>query len=287
MAKAVLQSVAESGFQPDFLPVGLCQTLLTDKQKVESFLGELLRTDNSRAANPVSLAMEYAAMGKAQRYRPILALRVARMLGTETDAVLRAAIGVELLHSASLIIDDLPCMDNEQIRRGRPTVHRQFGEATAILAAFSMVALAARIVMEVPSSELECLRLRQFQLQLLRTLDVASLVGGQCMDLALAGEEREALRAQVNDLKTVPLFQLAVEAGCVSHRAPMPLELEKFGRLFGVAFQLTDDFLDGEFCDRKVLDQTYEHCRACLLPFGEHAEPLLYLVETLEKRAAA
>lgn len=287
MTNGVLRRVAEPGYVMEFVPKGSDLTLVRDKKRVDQFLCELLRTESPVLTNPVSKAMEYATMGAAQRYRPILALRVARMLGAETDSVLRAAAAVELIHSASLIIDDLPCMDDEAMRRGRSAVHRQYGEATAILAAFSMVALSARIVMETAIGESECMRLRRFQLALLRTLDVSSLVGGQSLDLLLAGDEREAMRAEMNDLKTVPLFQLAVEAGCVSYPEPIPANLEQFGRIFGVAFQLTDDFLDGEFSDRSILDHTYEHCRACLQPFGEHANPLLHLLETLEERTAA
>jgi geranylgeranyl diphosphate synthase type II len=261
--------------------------LRADRAKVEAYLAEILSVSEQPAFNPVPRAMEYAAMGNAQRVRPILALRVARMLRAETAIALRAACSVELLHSASLVVDDLPCMDNEMIRRGRTALHIQFGESTAILAAFSMVALAARIAMESPGVEVENPRLRLFQYSLLRTLDCSSLVGGQSMDLALVGAERDKMRTTVNELKTVPLFQLAVEAGCVSYPGGVPKELDVFGRLFGVAYQLTDDFLDGEFQDRKILDDTYEQCRACLQSFGANAEPLLELVDHLAQRAAA
>ncbi|MFN9429540.1 MAG: polyprenyl synthetase family protein, partial [Acidobacteriota bacterium] len=166
MANGVPCSIAEPVYALEFVSKELDLTLVRDKERVDQFLGELLRTESALLANPVSKAMEYATMGTAQRYRPILALRVARMLGAETDAVLRAAAAVELFHSASLIIDDLPCMDDEAMRRGRPAVHRQYGEATAILAAFSMVALSARIVMETAKGGSECMRLRRFQLAL-------------------------------------------------------------------------------------------------------------------------
>lgn len=284
MAKAAVQSALKPGFQPELLACPVSEGFFSDKQRIDGFLATILSKGLGESLNPVSAAMEYALMGQAQRFRPVLAMRVARMLNAETDHVLRAAAAVELLHSASLIIDDLPCMDDEALRRGRPTVHRQFGEPTAILAAFSMVALSARIVMEVAANEAECTRLRRFQLDLLRTLDVSSLIGGQSMDLTLVGAEREAMRSAVNDLKTVPLFQLAVEAGLVSYAGSRPAPLEKFGRHFGLAFQLTDDLLDGELEDRKILDQTYEHCRASLQPFGAHAKPLLELVDTLAAR---
>ena len=276
MSNVFLQSEIETSFRASMSPCIFDQ----DKQKVESCLAAMLSKGLEAGWNPVPKAMEYAVMGQAQRVRPILALRVARMLKAETDDTLRAAAAVELIHSASLIIDDLPCMDNESIRRGRPAVHLQYGEPTAILGAFSMVAMAARVVMEGAESS----NLRRFQMALLKTLDCSSLIGGQSMDLALVGDERNAQRSAVNDMKTVPLFQLAVEAGCVALPEGVPGELEAFGRHFGVAFQLTDDFIDGELEDRKILDETYEQCRASLQHYGAHAEPLLELVQYLEQR---
>ncbi len=276
MSKALLQSEAAVGYGPIH---AIC-IFGDDKTKVENCLAGMLSEGLEASWNPVPKAMEYAVMGQAQRVRPILALRVARMLRVETEDTVRAAASVEMIHSASLIIDDLPCMDNESMRRGRPAVHLQYGEPTAILAAFSMVAMAARVVVSGKDTP----GLRRFQLALLATLDCSSLIGGQSMDLALVGDERNAQRSAVNDMKTVPLFQLAVEAGCVSHPNGVPCELEAFGRHFGVAFQLTDDFLDGELEDRKILDETYEQCRASLQHYGAHAEPLLELVQYLEQR---
>ncbi len=278
MAIALLQTETKSGRS-------LLPGWTMDRERVELFLTTLLSKPDGQRLGPVPLAMEYAVLGEAQRIRPILALRLARMLQCETEHTLRAAAAVELIHSASLMIDDLPCMDNETIRRGRLAAHLQFGEPTAILGAFSMVALAARIVMEAAASDAECLRLRRFQLALLSTLDCSSLVGGQSMDLTLVGEARHEMRATVNDLKTVPLFQLAVEAGCVSHAAGVPEDLGSFARNFGVAFQLTDDYLDGEFENPEPLHQAYELCRASLQPYGANAEPLLELVEYLAERA--
>lgn len=280
MTKALLQTDISNRY----LPSPSSFAFDPDKSRVEACLAAMLSKGLEASWNPVPKAMEYAVMGQAQRVRPILALRVSRMLNAETEHTLRAAAAVELIHSASLIIDDLPCMDNESIRRGRAAVHLQFGEPTAILGAFSMVAMAARVVMEAATAESECLSLRRFQLALLKTLDCSSLIGGQSMDLALVGDERNAQRCAVNEMKTVPLFKLAVEAGCVSCAAGVPPDLEAFGRHFGVAFQLTDDFLDGELEDRKILDETYEHCRASLQNYGANAEPLLELVQYLAQR---
>ncbi len=267
---------------------GRVANLRADRRRVEAFLERQFGAAHGPA---ISRAMAYAVLGDGQRIRPILALRVARMLGAESEHTVRAAAAVEILHCASLIVDDLPCMDNELMRRGKATTHIEFGEATATLAAFSLVAMAARLAVEAPANERECLQLRRFQLSLLRTLDVGSLVGGQMLDLELSGGERERQRQMMNDLKTVPLFQLAVEAGCVSLPGGVPADLGEFGRQFGLAFQLTDDYLDGEIAendtDKETLYQQYDRCREALAPYGANAEPTLELVEYLESRVRA
>ncbi len=284
MAKAALQTVSagESTRVCDFV---------TEKLKIDLFLQRIFEGMGNDSPSPVTSAMEYAVMGDAQRVRPMLALRLARMLRCENEHTLRAAAAVEILHSASLIVDDLPSMDNELMRRGRPCAHVRYGEAVATLAAFSLVGLAARIVMEVPASEREFARLRRFQLALLRTLDVSSLVGGQSLDLELAGKEscqmRETMRETMNDLKTVPLFHLAVEAACVGLPLGIPADLACFGRHFGLAFQLTDDYLDGEIADTQTLYELYDRCRETLAPYGAQAEPIHELVGYLESRLAA
>jgi geranylgeranyl pyrophosphate synthase len=279
--KALIQAKQEFPEPP------LRPSLFEDRVRMDAFLERTLAIPTFGSPCPVPAAMHYAVMGDAQRYRPILALRVARMLNAESEHVLRAAAAVEILHSASLVVDDLPCMDNELMRRGRPAVHIQFGEPTAVLAAHSMVALAARIVMEAPATDREFLRIRRFQLALLKTLDCAALVGGQSLDLALEGDRRDEMREVMNDLKTTPLFQLAVEAGCVSHTFGPPSELEEFGRHFGLAFQLTDDLLDGELQNLETLHQQYDRCRASLASFGENAQPLHDLIQHLAERAEA
>ncbi len=257
--------------------------LASDRQRIELFLAKSLPQSPSRVTD----AMRYSVLGDAQRIRPILALRLARMLRSETEHTLRAAAAVEILHAASLIVDDLPSMDNEMLRRGKPATHIEFGEATATLAAFSLVALASRLPIEVPATEREFSQLRRFQLALLHTLDVSSLIGGQSLDLELNGGAREQQREVMNDLKTVPLFRLAVEAACVSLPEGIPAPLKDFGRAFGLAFQLTDDYIDGEIAtaDKHSLYQQYDRCRALLAPYGPAALHIHELIDYLEQRA--
>jgi farnesyl diphosphate synthase len=229
----------------------LTLNLERDRDAVEQELLHVLDETVPRGRNPVQEAMRYAALGPGKRVRPVLSLRVARLLNTGSALVSRAALSVELVHCASLIIDDLPCMDNDKERRGRPAVHVAYGEATAILAAFGLVALAARLPAEhseAGASLQARSRVAEFQLHLLRTLDTAQLIGGQDLDLRLSGSDRDRHRDHMNDLKTVPLFRLAIRAGLISAEIPASFAetLVSFGAEFGRAFQHMDDHLDNE-----------------------------------------
>lgn len=214
--------------------------------------------------------MRYAVLGEGQRLRPILALRIARTLGSDGPHTLRAAAAIEMLHCASLIVDDLPCMDDDPLRRNRAAVHIQFGEAKAVLAAFALVALAAKSVADQ----------HRFQIKLLSTLDCDSLIGGQALDLELSGGPRNSQRSYVTGLKTVPLFQLAADAATLSpSHAAMSFATE-----FGVSYQLVDDYLDGEIDDLRQVTDQFEHARECLEPFGERASHLEDLLDYLNAK---
>jgi geranylgeranyl pyrophosphate synthase len=259
----------------------------SDRAAVNAELERLLHGCVGAEAGPVQRALGYAVLGKGQRVRPILALRVGGLLGADPAFTLRAACAVEMLHCASLIVDDLPCMDDEMIRRGRPTVHREYGEPTALLGAFALVALAARVVVEqkVPDSLRE--RQRLFQIQLLSTLDCAGLIAGQSMDLTLSGDTRDFHRIEMHELKTVPLFDLAVQAGMAY--APPEARIDdgllRFGREFGVAFQVADDLVDGEIDDYAVVEAQLQRARHCLVGYGEDATPVFELLDYLNARS--
>lgn len=231
------------------------------------------------ADNPVRDAMRYAVIDGGQRLRPLLSLRVARMVQADHPAVLSAAGAVELVHCASLIVDDLPCMDDSATRRGRPCVHLVYGEPVALLAAFSLIALAGRLPVEQgPRDSLPALV--RFQRKLLSTLDCGSLVAGQVLDLATRGADRLRQSEAISDLKTVPLFRIAMEAGALlaDLTADQQVALDSFGREFGLAYQLVDDLLDGELDDPAPIRLRLLRARAALAPFGrasEHMEEML------------
>ena len=279
------------------IPLPLPTAWDADRAQVQRELSDLLTAAGPRhgtvngavngAVNPVQACMEYVTLGEGQRIRPLLAIRVGRLCGAPEPLVTRAAAAIEILHCASLIVDDLPAMDNANERRGKPAAHVAFGEPAAVLAAFGMVALAARAITEQPCADRFLPAQRRLQQALLKTLDCCSLIGGQMMDIELTGARRESKREAMNELKTTPLFLLAMEAGAAyADTPPYPL-LKRFGREYGAAFQLTDDYLDGELTDRPRLHRQYDITGECLAPFGHAGQPLRQLVDYLEERAAA
>jgi geranylgeranyl pyrophosphate synthase len=259
--------------------------LYSDRETVEKFLTSLLHAPGA-PTSPFGEAMRYAVLGQGQRIRPILTLRIARLLGVENILTLRSASAVEILHCASLVVDDLPCMDNESLRRGSPCTHVAYGEATAVLASFGLVALAARLPVETPCPPAQLSNLIRFQTELLRMLDVSGLCEGQDLDLRVAGHDREALRSRVIELKTVPLFELAAAAGLLftdpdSHTARV---IRRFSRLFGMAFQIADDYLDGEIPSISTVEHHIAAARESLKPLAPAAHELEELLDYLHAR---
>jgi geranylgeranyl pyrophosphate synthase len=253
---------------------------------IQEELGSVLTGSVCGSPGPVGEAMRYAVLNGGSRIRPLLALGVARLCDADSVLALRAAAAVEILHAASLVVDDLPCMDNAPERRGQPAVHVAFGEATAMLAAFALVALAARSVAEQACRPGLANRQRQFQIDLLRTLDCSGLVGGQSLDVTLDPEQREESRAFVNELKTVPLFDLAVKAGLAYSAAEPSQALGRLGFEFGVAFQMADDLDDGETGDPAAVAAQWEAVRACVPP-GRRASSVFELIDYLHARSIA
>lgn len=256
----------------------------SEKTIIEEALRDRLRVAPQPGASRVAGAMEYAVLGGGQRLRPRLAIRAGRLSGAPADLVLRGAVAVELLHCASLIVDDLPCMDDEAVRRGRPTVHREFGESTAVLAAFSLVALAARQIVDGIRDAHMLAQMVDFQRKVLGVLDCDSLVGGQAMDLAGAGSSR-----QLAEKKTAPLYALAARAGLIGADLD-PFERQailRFGHEFGVAYQLMDDLADGELHRRAPFDAQLQRTRDTLTLFGARAAGLLEMTAALHGQTLA
>jgi farnesyl diphosphate synthase len=198
---------------------------------------------------PVQLgdAMRYAVLDGGKRLRPLLVFAASEAVGGNAAAALRAACSVELIHAYSLVHDDLPCMDNDVLRRGKPTVHVKFGEADALLAGDALQALAFELLTPdgdevAPAVQATLCRL------LARAAGSQGMAGGQAIDLASVGLalDEAQLRA-MHRMKTGALLQGSVEMGaaCGAALAPDALDaLRAYGAAIGLAFQVVDDILD-------------------------------------------
>ncbi len=191
-------------------------------------------------------AMRYGVLDGGKRVRPLLVLAACEAVGGDRNAALRAAVAVELIHAYSLVHDDMPCMDNDVLRRGKPTVHVVFGEAQAMLAGDAMQCLAFEILTPDDDSTPPALQARLVAL-LARASGHQGMAGGQAIDLASIGRplDETALR-DMHRRKTGALLQASVMMGAAcGHPAPRALEaLSAYGAAVGLAFQVVDDILD-------------------------------------------
>lgn len=215
--------------------------------QVDRRLPELLPGDTERPED-VHRAMRYALTSPGKRIRPALTLLVAKLFRAPPAAVLDLACSVEMVHACSLILDDLPSMDDASLRRGQPTVHRVFGENVALLAALGLLNRAFGLVAEAASR----LFLRRYSTEdLVHHLSAAigsdGLIGGQALDLLSRPEDMDLdLLEYIHSHKTGALFMAAGEIGAMAVDAPRrDLEaVSRFAKNLGLAFQITDDLLD-------------------------------------------
>jgi farnesyl diphosphate synthase len=191
-------------------------------------------------------AMRYAVLDGGKRLRPLLVLAASEGVGGNDKAALRAACAVELIHAYSLVHDDMPCMDNDVLRRGKPTVHVKFGEASALLAGDALQALAFELLTPVGSEVPEVMQARLCRL-LAHSAGSAGMAGGQAIDLASVGVKlEESQLREMHRLKTGALLQGSVLMGAVCGEcSPAAREaLATYGAAIGLAFQVVDDILD-------------------------------------------
>ncbi|MHB2206853.1 polyprenyl synthetase family protein [Methylobacterium sp. CM6257] len=223
---------------------------------VETFLVERLGPDvgPGEIARPARLmeAMRHAVLGGGKRLRPFLAIETARMLGGSEAAALAAGAGVELVHCYSLVHDDLPAMDDDDMRRGKPTVHKAYDEATAILVGDALQTLAFEIVAD-PTWQPDSRVRADLVLGLARASGLGGMVGGQLLDLTAEGrfgtanmDVDDTLRMQA--MKTGAILAFSVEAGAIVGGADeaQRAALLRYGLALGQAFQIADDILDRE-----------------------------------------
>ncbi len=191
-------------------------------------------------------AMRHAGLGGGKRIRPLLTVATGRLFGLFEDGLIRAGAAIEAIHVYSLIHDDLPCMDDDDLRRGKPTVHRAFDESTAVLAGDCFHDLAFEIISD-PDTHADPFVRSELVLELARASGPHGMAGGQMLDLVAEGQHLDiGSITRLQQLKTGALIEFAVEAACIMARIPADgrTPYRGFARDIGLAFQIADDLLD-------------------------------------------
>ncbi len=230
-------------------PAGLREYMAAEQERIDRALREYLTVDPS-SESAVSRAMHYSVFAGGKRFRPILALAAGRALEAPEEQLLPAAAALEMVHTYSLIHDDLPALDNDDLRRGQPTCHKVFGEAVAILAGDGLLTRAFQVLADHPEG-------REFDARKVEALRVLSracgpegMISGQAEDLAWEGHEHitEETVQRIHQGKTAALITAALRIGALmaggSREALHGLEI--YGENLGLVFQITDDILDIE-----------------------------------------
>ena len=282
-----------------------------EKAIIDAALDRLLPGDGD-CPRSLARAMRYSTMAGGKRLRPILCLAACRAVGGEETDALDTACALEMIHTYSLIHDDLPAMDDDDLRRGHPTLHRVFPEGTAILAGDGLLTLAFEVV--AGDKALNDLRARLVMLELARGAGYSGMVGGQQADLDGEGHDisPEALE-YIHTHKTGALLTASVICGAIAGDGSQEeIELlRRYGQGIGLAFQIKDDLLDiegeseklgkttgqdaksgkstypsiwGLKASRKKLDQAIASSLAALKAWGEEADPLRQIARYIGTR---
>jgi geranylgeranyl diphosphate synthase type II len=217
-----------------------------DRQEIDRALDGLLPREDAPPPR-IHAAMRYSVFAGGKRIRPLLCLETARIFDPRPEAAIFAACAIEFIHTYSLIHDDLPALDNDDLRRGKPTCHKQFDEATAILAGDALLTLAFHTLAQSPVAAAR-------RVEILREVASAAgtvngMVGGQVADLEAEGQPATAQRLEyIHRSKTAALIRAAVVSGALSAGAADEdaARLRHFGETIGWAFQVVDDILDVE-----------------------------------------
>ncbi|MEL6688198.1 MAG: polyprenyl synthetase family protein [Pseudomonadota bacterium] len=303
MTSTVIDNSAQDAFQAQLLAVA---------DNVESALDRLLPAPSGHHA-VVAEAMRYAALGGGKRLRPFLVVETARLLGGDAEQALHVGCALECLHVYSLVHDDLPCMDDDDFRRGKPTVHKVYGDALAVLAGDGLLTHAFELLASPAAHSDPAVRAR-LVLELAKAGGTQGMIGGQVVDITVAENVRDtALITQLQSMKTGALIRYATKAGAlVSGAEPHDLvALDRYADALGLAFQIQDDILDvegdaetvgkavGKDADlgkatfvsllglnaaKEKAQSLGEEAKAALAPYGEKAQTLRGAVDFVLKR---
>ena len=207
-------------------------------------------------------AMRYAAIGGGKRMRPLLVVAACSLFHVDRTRALRVGLAVECIHVYSLVHDDLPCMDDDDLRRGKPTLHKAYDESTAILAGDSLHALAFELLADEATHEDPFVR-AELVAELARAAGPSGMAGGQMMDLMAERSSLDlAAVTRLQQLKTGALIGFCLEAGAIMGRVPAEgrRPLRGYARDVGLAFQIADDLLDAEGEEAKTGKRVGKDC---------------------------
>lgn len=281
---------------------------LSSRQKlVDQALHRLLPRATSKP-QVIHKAMRYSLFAGGKRLRPVLCLAAAEACGGNSANAMAAACAVECIHTYSLIHDDLPCMDNDDFRRGKPTSHKVFGEGIAVLAGDALLTIAFEIL---ASSKANHLYLSDLVQELANASGSRWLIGGQAQDLESEGKKIQPKQLKyIHESKTAALLTASIRLGAMSAQATTKQlqALTSFGKAVGLAFQIIDDILDvtqtseklgksagkddaakkatypsvfGLDYSRKKAKQLTDAARKAVIPLGKKADPLLSIADYL------
>ncbi|MFA6141943.1 MAG: polyprenyl synthetase family protein [Candidatus Omnitrophota bacterium] len=229
-------------------------------------------------------AMHYSVFSGGKRVRPTIAIEICKACGGKYMAAIAAACAIELVHTYSLIHDDLPSMDDDDFRRGKPSCHKVFGEANAILAGDALLTLAFNIVSREYEPKIAVMMTRQLS----EAIGTKGMVGGQALDIEFKNIKKDKKTAiKINRLKTSKLFEAsailgAMAAGAGSGRVKAAAY---FGAYLGEAFQMVDDILDGEGAlSRKDAQALTASSKKALRVFGKNAGSLIKISDLVLNR---
>jgi len=194
--------------------------------------------------NDIVEAMWYSLMAGGKRIRPVLVLEFCHMCGENAEKALSAACAIEMIHTFSLIHDDLPCMDNDDMRRGKPSCHKAYGEAMALLAGDALLNYAYEVIADDENISYET-RIKLIA-DLSKAVGVSGMIGGQVIDTTYSGELDEETLLDMYSMKTGALIKTACRMGCITADADQHKikNAEKYAEKLGLAFQIIDDILD-------------------------------------------
>ena len=223
--------------------MGVEDKFIQKKKTIDQHLDRLL----SREDFPIDQAMRYAVFSGGKRFRPLLVLSSGECFGVSDEVLLPFACALELIHNYSLIHDDLPSMDDDDFRRGKPSCHKAFGENIALLAGDSLLTLAFEVMAKAPVEEKDLAKKGELMGEISRLAGVEGMIGGQVLDISsfprgMTEEEYYELILK----KTGSLFIASLKVGAIFGDAePSQIQaLEEYGRNLGLAFQIRDDIID-------------------------------------------